>query len=43
MSSAAKARYGLALGSGERNSTRLAFGVVEYIGMRTAAERLRLE
>ena len=34
--------YGLQLGSGGRNSTRFAFGLAEYIGMRTAAERLRL-
>jgi len=27
--------------SGGRNSTRLAFGLFEYIGMRTAAERFR--
>src|SRR6059058_640694 len=40
---AENARYGLAAGSGERNSTRLVFGSVEYIGMRTHAERLRLE
>src|ERR1700688_528108 len=40
---AAKARYGFALGSGGRNSTRLAFGLAEYIGMRHAAERFRRE
>src|SRR5256885_16589227 len=40
---AAKARYGLAAGSGGRNSTRLAFGLAEYIGIRQAAERLRRE
>src|SRR2546428_406243 len=31
---AENARYGLAAGSGDRNSTRLVFGLVEYIGMR---------
>src|SRR5664279_566507 len=40
---AAKARYGLQLGSGGRNSTRLALGEAEYMGMRTAADRLRRE
>src|SRR6202030_3695107 len=40
---AAKARYGLQLGSGGRNSTRLALGEAEYIGIRQAAERLRRE
>ena len=29
------------LGSGQRNSRRLAFGLFEYSGMRTAAERFR--
>src|SRR5579885_2063519 len=43
MSMAAKARYGLQEGSGGRNSTRLALGLAEYIGMRHAAERLRRE
>src|SRR5262249_34176787 len=38
---AEKVRYGLLLGSGQRNSNRLAFGFDEYIGMRTAAERFR--
>jgi len=38
-----KARYGLQLGSGGRNSTRLALGEAEYIGIRQAAERLRRE
>src|SRR5205085_9612165 len=33
----AKARYGFADGSGGRNSTHLAFGLAEYIGIRTAA------
>ena len=40
-SSAEKARYGLADGSGQRNSMRLAFGFEPVIGMRTQAERLR--
>ena len=40
-SSAEKARYGLADGSGQRNSMRLAFGLEPVIGMRTQAERLR--
>src|SRR5262249_17257637 len=40
---AAKAMYGLQLGSGGRNSTRFAFGEAEYIGIRHAAERLRRE
>src|SRR4051812_12723531 len=43
ISIAAKARYGLHDGSGQRNSTRLAFGLFEYSGMRQAAERLRCE
>src|SRR4051812_19137856 len=43
ISIAAKARYGLHDGSGERNSSRLAFGDGEYIGMRIDAERLRDE
>src|SRR5713226_10699839 len=43
ISMAANARYGLQLGSGGRNSTRLAFGEAEYIGIRQAAERLRRE
>jgi hypothetical protein len=38
---AEKARYGLQLGSGQRNSTRFAFGLGLYIGMRQQAERLR--
>src|SRR6185369_602861 len=38
---AENARYGLQDGSGVRNSIRLAFGEVENIGMRIAAERLR--
>jgi hypothetical protein len=40
---AANARYGFADGSGGRNSTRSGPGLAEYIGMRTAAERLRRE
>src|SRR6266481_9729760 len=40
---AANARYGLQLGSGGRNSTRLAFGEAEYMGIRHAAERFRRE
>src|SRR6202040_4174719 len=43
MRQAENARYGLAAGSGERNSTRFVFGLVEYMGMRTHAERLRFE
>src|ERR671916_610512 len=41
MSMAEKARYGLHDGSGQRNSRRLALGLFEYSGMRTAAERFR--
>src|ERR671924_1993425 len=37
------ARYPLQLGSGQRNSSRLAFGLFEYIGIRMAAERLRAD
>ena len=40
---AENARYGLQVGSGKRTSMRLALGDGEYIGIRTAAERLRLE
>jgi hypothetical protein len=40
---AEKARYGLAAGSGHRNSTLFALGLLEYRGMRQAAERLRCE
>src|SRR5919199_819438 len=43
MSMAAKARYGLADESGQRNSIRLAFGESEYIGIRMHADRLRCE
>ena len=38
---AEKARYGLADGSGTRNSSRLAFGLGPVIGMRMQADRLR--
>src|SRR5260370_16620623 len=37
------ARYPLQLGSGQRNSNRLAFGLFEYIGIRIDAERLRAD
>ena len=40
---AANARYGLHDGSGERSSSRLALGELEYIGIRIDAERLRAE
>ena len=43
MSIAENARYGLQLGSGNRHSSRLAFGLFEYSGMRTDAERFRCE
>src|SRR6185437_11889808 len=43
ISIAENARYGLHEGSGGRNSMRFDFGLAEYIGMRTAAERLRRE
>src|SRR4030081_951546 len=43
ISMAARAGYGLRDGSGERNSSRFALGLGEYIGMRIAAERLRDE
>src|ERR1700683_5175905 len=43
ISIAAKARYGLADGSGTRNSIRLAFGLVPVIGMRQQADRFRFE
>src|SRR4029077_6499499 len=43
MRQAENARYGLAAGSGDRNSTRLVLGLVEYIGMRTHADRFRFE
>src|SRR5882724_7700873 len=38
-----KARYGLAAGSGVRNSSRLAFGLAEYVGIRIGAERFCAE
>ena len=40
---AAKERYGLADGSGTRNSMRLALGLLPVIGIRMQAERLRAE
>src|SRR5437867_13253621 len=43
ISIAEKAMYPLQAGSGKRTSMRFALGDGEYIGMRTAAERLRLE
>jgi hypothetical protein len=36
-------RYGQQLGSGQRNSILFDFGLLEYIGIRTAAERLRAD
>ena len=41
MTQAAKERYGLQVGSGVRNSMRLAPSALLYIGMRIAADRLR--
>src|SRR5438552_15668656 len=38
-----QARYPLQLGSGQRNSKRLAFGLFEYIGIRIDADRLRAD
>src|SRR5580693_8310312 len=43
MSMAVKARYGLQLGSGKRTSTRRVFGFGPVMGIRSAADRLRLE
>ena len=43
VSMAEKARYGLQEGSGQRNSIRFAPSLCEYIGIRHAAERLRIE
>src|ERR687890_26756 len=40
---AENARYGLLDGSGTRNSTRLALGLLPVTGMRVQAERLRCE
>ena len=40
---AEKARYGLQDASGLLNSIRLVFGLFEYIGIRTQAERFRFE
>src|SRR5919204_2185084 len=37
------ARYPLQLGSGHRNSSRFAFGLFEYIGIRIEADRLRAD
>src|SRR5512138_478738 len=42
ISSAANARYGFAVGSGKRTSTRRAFGLLTY-GMRHEAERFFAE
>ena len=39
ISNALKARYGFAVGSGDRNSNRFDFGDCEYIGIRIAALR----
>src|ERR1700681_1318120 len=41
ISIAANAKYGLPDESGQRNSSRLAFGLLPVIGMRTHADRLR--
>ena len=41
ISIAENARYGFDDASGQRNSTRLAFGLFEASGMRHDAERLR--
>ena len=43
ISIAGNARYGLADGSGTRNSRRLALGFEPVIGMRTQADRFRCE
>ena len=43
MSKAANVRYGLQAGSGQRYSIRFALGLLEYMGIRTAALRFRLE
>ena len=40
---AGKAKYGLALGSGVLNSSRLAFSLVEYMGILTQALRFLAE
>ena len=40
---AENARYGFATASGHRNSIRLDFGELEYIGILIAAERFRCE
>src|ERR1700723_674347 len=43
MSMAENARYGLQLGSGKRTSMRRVLGLGPVMGMRTLADRLRLE
>src|SRR6516164_6878351 len=43
ISIAVNARYGLQLGSGKRTSMRRVFGFGPVMGMRTLADRLRLE
>src|ERR1700689_4286631 len=43
ISIAENARYGLQLGSGKRTSIRRVLGLGPVIGMRTLAERFRLE
>src|SRR5215469_17024973 len=43
ISMAENARYGLQLGSGKRTSMRRVLGFGPVMGMRTLAERLRLE
>src|SRR5258706_1607578 len=43
ISIAGQARYPLHVGSGHRNSSRLALGLFEYIGIRIDAERLRAD
>ena len=43
ISMAEKVRYGLLLGSGQRNSSLFALGEGEYMGMRMAALLLRRE
>src|SRR2546429_9076871 len=43
ISIAGQARYPLHVGSGQRNSNRLALGLLEYIGMRIDADRVRAD
>src|SRR5919201_5432859 len=43
ISIADQARYPLQLGSGQRNSSRFALGLFEYIGIRIDADRLRAD